>query len=68
MIVYKNILGVWVFNDKYEVVDKLLFKAEECVEKLNDDTVENDLIKKHKARKELKKILASVLGEDIDVV
>jgi len=48
MIAFKNVLGVWVFDEKFNLVDKSLFKPEEALEKLYDET-DMQLIKKYNA-------------------
>lgn len=63
MLAYKNILGLWIFDEKLNMIDKSLFKPEEAIEKIKDETAGQALIQKHNARKQLikeeaKKILA----------
>jgi RNA processing factor Prp31 len=45
MIIYKNCLGVWVFNSDIKVVDNILFKPEELLEKLKDSSKEEKELK-----------------------
>ncbi len=54
MLMYKNVLGVWIFDENMKLVDKLLFKPEEAKEKLETD-VEKELVEKHKAKTKLNK-------------